>query len=188
MAWVPGRKRHREGQRLAGSIGLVGQWFQGFRIADAGLLQLVVQGDRLTVAVEQPRHHHRLHRRTGQTHRGGERHADQHVCRLILAERQLVADNGPRGLFGDDRSDTEFSEVPQLVSHDDRRAIGQRDDAEPHRGRFGRIVRVDTAGPAARHAGKKRRGAAAGSDRRFQERPSRGRLVHELTYLAARKT
>ena len=131
-----GRKRHRERQRIAGGFGAIGQRLHVFWALHARLLQLVVQRDRLPVAIQQPGNHHRLHRRSRQPHRRGERHADQHVRALVLAEIHLVADDRPRRFLRDDRVDAEFLEVPELVRDDDRRAVGERDHAEAHRRSF----------------------------------------------------
>ena len=147
-----GREGHRERERLAGGLGLVGERLDVLRLADAGRLQLVVQRDRLAVAIEQPRDHHRLHRRSGQPHRRGERHADEHVRRLVLAERQLVADDRPGRFLRDDRVDAELLEVAELVRHHDRRAVGQRDDAEADRLGLRPVVGVDAADPSGRQA------------------------------------
>ena len=46
--------------------------------------------------------------------------------------RELVADDRPRGFLGDRRLDAELLEVAELVRHDDRRAVGERDHAEAH--------------------------------------------------------
>ncbi len=107
-AW---RKRHGKRQRMTGGFGLVGERFEILRCFHARLLQLVVQRDRLTVAIQQPGNHHRFHRRARQTHGGRERHAKQHVRRLVFADRQLVANHRPRGLFRDDGLDPELLEV-----------------------------------------------------------------------------
>ena len=55
--------------------------------------------------------------------------------------RQLVADDRPRRFLRDDRLDAELLEVAELVRHHDRRAVGERDDAEAHRRRLGAVVR-----------------------------------------------
>src|SRR5262249_51986084 len=45
------------------------------------------------------------------------------------------------------RVDAEPLEIPELVRHDDRRTVRQRDDAEANALRFGRIVRKGGAHP-----------------------------------------
>ena len=157
-----GRKRHRERERLTGSFRLVGDRLERLRGPDAGLLQLVVEGDGLTVAVEQPRDDHRFDRRSGQAHRRGERHAEQHVRAVVFADRQLVANHRPRRFLRDDRCDPELLEVAELVRHHDRRAVGQRDDPEPHGLGLRRIVRVGGPGPPSRQSEHQAGGRRAG--------------------------
>ena len=139
-----GRKRHRKGQRIAGGLGLFRQRLDLCGGARTDSLQLVVEGDRLPVAIEQPWDHHRLHRRTRQPHRRGERHAEEHVRGVVLTQRQLVADDGPRRFLRDGGVDAELLEVAELVRDHDRRAVGQRDDAEAK-------VRVARVRPRRRH-------------------------------------
>ncbi len=157
-----GREGHRERHRGPCSLRLVHQRLDGGGGARPRLLQLVVERDRLAVAVEQPGNHHRLHRRSRQPHRRRERHAEEHVGRVILAERELVPDHRPRRFFRDDRGDAEFLEEAELVRHDDRRAIGERDDAKTDGGRFGRVVGIEAARPAGRKTAHQHPGGGAG--------------------------
>ena len=173
-----GRERHRECERIARGLGLFGDGFDLSWRLRADCLQLVVQRDRLAVPVEQPRNHHRLHRRPRQPHGRRQRHADQHVRGLVLAERQLVADHRPRRFLRDGRLDAELLEIPELVGDDDRRAVGQRDDAEPDGRRLWRVAGIHAARPPAWNSGEQRRGRSGpGGCRQLDECSSR-RFLH----------
>src|SRR6266404_7272948 len=73
---------------------------------------------------------------------------------LVLTEREAVADDGPRRLLGDRRLDAVLLEQAQLVRHDDRRAVGERDDANADFRRLGRVRSVRRAAPAERSTGQ----------------------------------
>ena len=127
-----GRVRHRERHRGALGLGLEGERLELLRRLDALLEERLVQRDGLAVPVEVHGNDHRLHRRALEAHGRRVGHPEQHVGGLVLAERQPVANDRPRRFLRDRRLDAVLLEEAELVRHDDRRAIGERDDAEAH--------------------------------------------------------
>jgi hypothetical protein len=108
--------------------------------------KFILQRDRLAVVVEMEWNDHRILRRTEQSHGRGVGHAKEHMRRLIFAKVDLVADRRPRRLFRNRRFDLVLFEQAELMRHDDRRAIRQRDDAKTNAAGFGTIGRISAAG------------------------------------------
>ncbi len=156
MACVPGGKVMAKvmGAPLAFASSTIGLscWGVFTPLSD----QFLVQGDGLPVPVEVEGNDHRLHRRPCRPMVEAYGHTEQHVGRLVLAQRETVADHRPRGFLRDRRLDPVLLEEPELVRHDDGRAVGERDDADAHLGVLGRVLRVRAPPPSGGHAGKQR--------------------------------
>ena len=58
---------------------------------------------------------------------------------LIFSQVETIADHGPGGLLGDGGFNPILLEQPQLVGHDNRRAVRQGNDANADRGCFWRV-------------------------------------------------
>ena len=185
MAWVPGGNviANVSGSPAALALSASGLIWAGV-LAPAALSLLL----RVIAWPLRLRSHGTIIGLTGEPARpivDAERHAEKHVRCLVLADRELVADDGPRRLFRHRGVDAELLEVAELVRHHDRRTIGQRDDAEADVGGFRTIARVDAAGPPARHPRHEHR--CRRRARRLDERAS-CRRFSSSSHFSARNT
>jgi len=124
-------------------------------------VQIVRDSDAVAVQVHAERGDGGRGRRA-EAEGGGDRHAGQHVRAVERAGREFVADVGPRGFFRYLAVETVFAEVAQLVRHHDRRAVGERNDAEGHVRLFRCFARAGVGG--ALHARRHQVDDARGRD------------------------
>ena len=161
------RERHREGQRRRRrSWPLSTNGLSAFGSAPTLPFHSVFERDRLAVAIEQPRNDHRLLRRAEQAHRRGDAACRSACaspgCRRCESLSRMAAQLAP---FDDGRVDAVLLEEALLVRDDDGRAVGQRDHAEVHVGRLGRVGRAaGRGGPALRAERRPQRGGADSRD------------------------
>jgi hypothetical protein len=120
----------REGLRECVFAGLGGhQLLQAGAIGHALILELVGERDRLAIVVQRHQHGHVL-LRASDTQMHAIDKAIEHVSRIELAIHQLVAHGCPGGFLA--RDDLDAVLLVELVHrcHDDRRTVGQRDEAD----------------------------------------------------------
>jgi hypothetical protein len=112
-------------------------------IGRALVLQLIGKRDSLTVVVQRHQHVHVL-LRSGEPELHAVNQAVEHMRRVEFAIHQLVAHRRPRRFLGRDDLDAVLLVEFLHRRHHHRRAVGERNEADPH---FLFLRRIGTGGP-----------------------------------------
>ena len=150
------RQPHRRPARLGAGAHGGGEGGRGERRRVAPLMearlvgQRVGKGDGVAVAPDPGPHRH-ARRNAAEPAGEGDRHRAEQMRPIDRAEGELVADGGPGALFGQSHAQALAGEEAQLLRHQQRGSVGQREVTDTKERRSGqrRAPATPSVGPEA---------------------------------------